>query len=79
VAVKLWLVGASEMSGLVGAATVNVTEMFCGLFGTPAAVTGMVAVYVPAASAPVVTPIVTVAGAVATLRAAVAHPVAPAP
>src|SRR6266850_1673386 len=61
--------------------TVNVTEIFCGLFVTPAAVdvTATVAVYVPTAREPVVALSVTVAGAVTWFNDAVSQPDAPAP
>jgi len=53
--------------------------MFWGLFAAPPAVIGTVAVYDPAASAPVVAESVTVAGVVPPLIDVVSHQVAPAP
>ena len=77
-AVKLRLVALRWIKG--AAVTVNVTATFCGLlFATPD-VTATVAVYVPAAKLPVVTPNVSVAGAVVVFKLAFSQPVGcPAP
>jgi hypothetical protein len=54
---------------------VKVTFTDCGLLLTPSAVTGTLAVYVPAPRLPVAAVSVNVLGAAVALRAAVNHPV----